>query len=233
MKCTNYITFKTVCLYCCSSADIKYSCFIFPLWIYKLPFCLECYMMLCNFSALKSSHESCTCWCITIKILITLCQSSNTFRRCNFKCVHQGAARTELLLRSREQDLGVAPAGSVSSSMGWGPTGAQSCRQRWVLVTGSTRRHRQVSGGLSPGSFHRNPAWRRSRVGQRQGWRQRCSMRPKSIQETAYLQELQEKAHRAWVYAWGRARSSRCNKTQAVTHIAPPCTLEVFYLADR
>lgn len=42
-----------------------------------------------------------------------------------------------------------------------------------------------------------------------------------------------QNTHRAWVYARCRARGSGQSKTQAVTHITPPCTLKVFYLADR
>lgn len=188
-------------------------------------------MILCDFFALKSFHESCTCCCITIKY-------SSLFVRA---LTVSGNATFNMCIREQqEQSCSSRVDSRIWAGSGW------ECPQQWD----------EVSEGPSPAG--RGGCWpwdppgdtdkwvslwvipqksRKSRWGQTQSWIQSCRMRPKSIQETgmntAHLQGVQEKTHRAWIYAWCRARGSGQNKTQAVTRIAPPCTLKVFYLADR
>lgn len=157
---------------------------------------------------------------------------------CNFKYVHQGAARTELSLRADRRIwawlwLGVCPqqGDEVSLIRGMSPSGRGGCcswgppggTDKWVVV--SLWDH---STGIQPGG---------KQTGTDTRLKTKLRMSFKSIQETgmyiAYPQGNQEKTHKAWVYAWCRVRGSGQNKTQAVTHTAPPCNLKVFYLADR
>lgn len=131
----------------------------------------------------------------------------------------------------------------LSLPTGPSPTWTEHSRQSQVPVMGSVNRHRQASDGPRPGAFHgiqlgataerdRDQAEDKAtardqspsrRQGQRQGCIQHTSKGsrrqpgyktgPRSIHGEGPEAGLETPSH---------------NKTQAATHLAPPCTLKVF-----
>lgn len=122
-----------------------------------------------------------------------------------------------------------------------------------VLVMGSINRHRQAINGPGPGSFQGIQPGAKADRARDQAEEKAASQgritRPKSIQETgpetrlhtASIQGVQETTyfyntvlrsiHNAGPEAGLEMHTQ--NETQAVTHLALPCTLNVLYAADR
>lgn len=114
--------------------------------------------------------------------------------------MHRGAARRELLLKSRK-DLRVDP--DRRGGSGW------ECPHPWDEVSQGPALQAELGAGhgvlqeaqasqwwSALGSCPRNPTWRKSRWGQAQGQRQSCRLRLKFIQETQTQTENLQGVHK-------------------------------------